>query len=191
MTASPIEGASFSVGIDVSKDRLDVAFSDGRSHPSVANDATGHAALVQTFTAQRPRRIVVEATGAYERAIVAELVAAGLPVVVVNPRQVRDFAKALGRRAKTDAIDARVLAQFAEAIDPPLRPLDDPQTQALASLLARRRQLVQMHTAEANRLPHAQERRVRRSIQSVLRLLEKQITALDDDLDAFIRQSPA
>lgn len=191
MTVSPIEGASFSAGIDVSKDRLDVAFSDGRSRPSVANDPTGHAGLVTIFTAQRPRRIVVEATGGYERAIVAELIAAGLSAVVVNPRQVRDFAKALGRRAKTDAIDAQVLAQFAEAIDPPLRPLDDPQTQALASLLARRRQLVGMHTAESNRLPHAHDRRVRQSIRNVLRLLEKQIAAMDDDLDGFIRQSPA
>ena len=191
MTAWQNEGSAFSVGVDVSKDRLEVAFTDGRSHPAVANDSTGHTALVETLMAQRPRRIVVEATGAYERAVVANLVAAGLPVVVVNPRQVRDFAKALGRRAKTDAIDARVLAQFAEAINPPIRPLDDPQTQTLASLLARRRQLVQMHTAESNRRPHADQQQVRQSIQSVLRLLDKQIAALDNDLDGFIRQSPA
>ena len=189
MNTTPQDVSKVSAGIDVSKDRLDVAFSDGGPVESAANDSAGHAVLVQKFMARRPHRIVVEATGAYERAVVAERAAAGLPVVVINPRQVRDFARALGRRAKTDALDAQVLAQFAAAIDLPLRPLEDPQTQTLAALLARRRQLMHMRTAESNRLQRAQDPRVRRSIESILQMLDVQMAAIDDDLDGCIRQS--
>lgn len=189
MTASPTDESKVAVGIDVSKERLDVAFTDGRPALSVANDPDGHQALVQSLAGIPLHRIVFESSGGYERAAVAELAAAKLPVVVVNPRQVRDFARASGRLAKTDAIDAGVLARFGLAMNPPLRPLDDPQTQALAELLARRRQLVAMRTAESNRLAQARDRRVRKSLEKVIELLNRQIEAIDDDLDGLIRNS--
>jgi transposase len=190
MTTAHTESSPPSVGIDVSKSHLDTAFSDNRSAFSVPNDPQGHAAIVESLVALHPSRIVLEATGHYERALVAELAAAKLPVVVVNPRQVRDFARATGRLAKTDAIDAQILAQFADVIQPPLRSLGDSQTQALADLLARRRQLVHMRTAEANRLEQVHNRRIQASIQSVLRTLDKQIAAIDDDMDGLIKDSP-
>lgn len=178
------------VGIDVSKARLDVDFSDDRGAFNTDNDPAGHARIVHALKDAGASRIVLEATGGYERVIVAELAAAGLPVVVVNPRQVRDFAKATGRLAKTDAIDAKVLALFAIAIQPPLRPLDDPQTQVFAELLTRRRQLIQMRTAESNRLAQARDRRVRKSIEGVVKLLERQMAAIDDEIDQHIQNSP-
>jgi len=178
------------VGIDVSKARLDVDFSDERGAFIVDNDPNGHARIVQALKDAGASRIVLEATGGYERLIVAELSAAGLPVAVVNPRQVRDFAKATGRLAKTDAIDAKVLALFAVAIQPPLRPLEDRQTQAFAELLARRRQLVQIRGAESNRLAQARDHRVRTSIEGVLELLDRQLTSIDDDIDQHIQASP-
>lgn len=189
MTASPQDESRVSVGVDVSKARLDVAFTDGRPTLSVANDPDGHEALVRSLAGIPLHRIVLESSGGYERAIVAELASAKLPVVVVNPRQVRDFARASGQLAKTDTIDAGVLAHFGVAMNPPLRPLDDPQTQALAELLARRRQLVGMRTAESNRLAQARDRRVRATIQSILRVLEKQIASIDDDMDGLIKNS--
>jgi transposase len=137
-----------------------------------------------------PHRIVLEATGGYERHMVAALAAEALPVVAVNPRQVRDFARALGKLAKTDAIDAQVLALFAQKIDPPLRPIPDAQRAALSDLLARRRQLVELRTAESNRLAQAASRRVKSSIQAILAAIEKQINAIDDDLDDQIKRSP-
>jgi transposase len=189
MTASQ-SVSPFCVGIDVSKDRLDVAGSDERPLTGADNDAQGQALVVESLRNSGAHRVVVEATGGYERAIVAELAAAGLPVVVVNPRQVRDFAKATGQLAKTDAIDAKILALFAVAINPPLRPLDDAQTQALAELLARRRQLVQMRVSEGHRLAQAQSRKVKESIGKVIKLLDRQIEAIDDDLHTRIRESP-
>ena len=193
MTTSPTEASKLSglsVGIDVSKDRLDVAFSDDRPAFSVDNTPEGHARIVQTLKEVSARRIVLEATGRYERVLVAELGAAGLPVVVVNPRQVRNFARATGRLAKTDAIDAKVLALFGALIQPPLRPLNDAQTQAFADLLARRRQLIHMRVAEAQRLAQARDRRVRESIEKVIELLHRQIASIDDDLDRRIQNSP-
>lgn len=178
------------VGIDVSKARLDLAFSDERSGLGVDNDPTGHAHIVKALKEVGPSHIVIEATGGYERLIVAELSAAALPVVVINPRQVRDFAKATGRLAKTDAIDAKVLALFAIAIQPPLRTLDDQQTQEFSELLARRRQLIQMRVAESNRLAQARDRRVRKSIEGVLKMLDRQIASLDEDIDQRIENSP-
>lgn len=190
MTASDSVVSCFCVGIDVSKNRLDVAGSDDRSFEAVENDSDGQARIVQMLKDIGVHRIAIEATGGYERAVVAELAAAGLPVVVLNPRQVRDFAKATGRLAKTDVIDAKVLALFALAINPPLRPLEDAQTQAFAELLARRRQLVQMRVAEGHRLAQARTRRVKESIGKVIKLLERPIETLDDDLDQLIKDSP-
>ena len=143
------------VGIDVSKARLDVALLPTGDGWAVANDERGIAVLVDRLLGLSPTLIVLEATGGLELPLTGALAATGLPVVVVNPRQVRDFAKATGRLAKTDALDAAVLAQFAEAVRPALRPLPDAATQALSALLTRRRQLLEMRTAEQNRLGSA------------------------------------
>lgn len=190
MTADRQDGSPLGVGIDVSKARLDVDFSDDRGAFDAGNDPVGHARIVQALKGAGASRIVLEATGGYERIIVAELSAAGLPVAVINPRQVRDFAKATGRLAKTDAIDAKVLALFAVAIQPPLRPLEDEQTQLFAELLTRRRQLIQIRVAESNRLAQARDRRVRKSIEGVIKLLDRQVASLDDDIDQRIQDSP-
>lgn len=179
------------VGIDVSKTRLDIACLPVSTTASqFDNDPKGHAALLAYLKGLAPRLIVLEATGGYQRAVVAVLAAAGLPVIVVNPRQVRDFARAVGILAKTDAIDAAVLARFGMTINPTLRPLPDAQATALADLLARRRQLIDLHTAESNRLAQAFAPRVKASIRAVLHVLKKQLGAIDDELDGLIQQCP-
>ena len=143
------------VGIDVSKARLDVALGAAGELLSVEHAPHGIAALVKRLLQLRPARVVLEATGGWETAAVAELGAAGLPVVVVNPRQVRDFARATGQLAKTDALDARMPALFAERIRPAPRPLPSAQERELKALIARRRDLIEMLTAERNRLASA------------------------------------
>lgn len=180
------------VGIDISKARLDVASLPAAETPltSFENDAKGHAALISRLRKLAPRLIVLESTGGYQRAVVAALAAEGLPVVVVNPRQVRDFARAVGILAKTDAIDAAVLARFGASINPTLRPFPDAQATALVDLLTRRRQLLELHTAESNRLALAGAAKVKASIKAVLNVLKKQIDAIDDDLDGLIQNSP-
>lgn len=180
------------VGIDVSKARLDVACLPAPAVMASAfdNEAQGHAALLAWLRQTAPRLIVLEATGVYHRAVVAALATAGLPVVVVNPRHVRDFARAVGLLAKTDALDAAVLARFGTHINPTLRPLPDAQATMLADLLARRRQLVELHTAESHRLALAVAAQVQASIRAVLTVLKQQLKALDDDLDGLIRQCP-
>jgi transposase len=177
------------VGIDVSKDRLDVALRPTPDRWAVANDQSGIARLVARLRSQAPMLIVLEATGGLEIPLTSELAAAGLPVVVVNPRQVRDFAKATGRLAKTDTLDASVLAQFAEAVRPALRPLPDAQTQALSALLTRRRQLIEMCTAEKNRLGTAPTP-VRKGIRAHITWLEGRLADLDEELADTIRESP-
>lgn len=177
------------VGIDVSKDRLDIARHPTGEREAVPNAEPDIAALVVRLQACRPTLIVLEATGGFELAVTAALVAAQQPVVVVNPRQVRDFAKATGRLAKTDALDAAILAQFAEAVRPALRPIPEATMQALAAVLARRRQLVAMHTAESNRLGTALPP-VRQGIRAHLTWLDRQLAQLDEDLTRAIRQSP-
>ena len=180
---------NISVGIDVAKDWLDVAeWPDGAAW-RVPNDEPSIASLVERLRQREPAVVVLEATGGLECPLVAALAAAQLPVVVVNPRQVRDFARATGRLAKTDAIDARVLAQFGEAVEPRPRPLPDQATQELAALVTRRRQLVQMLTAEKNRLRIA-ARPVRRDIQQHIRWLERRLDDLDGDLRKTIQASP-
>ena len=178
------------IGIDVSKNTL-----DGHARPSgevlhANNDTDGIAALVARAIELAPTLVVLEATGGLEHPRAAALAAARVPVAVVNPRQARDFAKATGRLAETDAIDAAVLAHFAEAIRPAVRPLPDAQTHELAELLGRRRQLLGMRTAETNRLGAVTATRVRRSIEAHLSWLAKQLEGLDTDLSDAIQGSP-
>lgn len=177
------------VGIDVSKDRLDLALRPTGERSTVSNAEPDLTALVTRLQAVHPTLIVLEATGGLEIPVVGALAAAGLPVVVVNPRQVRDFAKATGRLAKTDALDAAVLAQFAEAVRPALRPLPDAETQALSALLTRRRQLLEMRTAEQTRLGQALPP-VRKEIQAHITWLNGRLAHLDDELGRTIRESP-
>jgi len=174
------------VGIDVSKAQLDMALRpEGRF--SASNDEAGFAQILERLKAAPPTLVVLEATGGLEIPITGVLAAAGVPVVVVNPRQVRDFAKATGKLAKTDALDAQVLAHFAEVLRPALRPL--PDAQALAALLARRRQLVEMLTAEKNRLSSAHTP-VRKSLRTHIVWLERELSHTDRDLAHAIRESP-
>jgi transposase len=177
------------IGIDVSKATLDVAIEPSHERWQTTNDEAGIQQLVAHVRALHPERIVLEATGGYELPALAALGCAELPAVAVNPRQVRDFAKAIGRLAKTDALDAGVLAQFAAVVKPALRPLPDAATRELAGLLARRRQLVEMRTAESNRLGMAVDQ-VRPEIREHLRWLDKRISQLDRDLHDRLRASP-
>ena len=179
------------VGIDVSKHQLDVFVRPSGERWSVENSPKGHAQLVTKLCAVVPTLVVLEATGGYQAAVAGELAAGGLAVAVVNPRQVRDFAKATGRLAKTDEIDATVLAHFAEAVRPEPRPFPDELTLELQALVTRRRQLIDMRTAEINRLETCRVEQVRRNIQKMINLLTKQIDKVDDDLDTTIRRSPA
>lgn len=176
------------VGIDVSKARLDVAIEPTLEHWQVGNDESGIRALVERVQRLDPERIVLEATGGYELPVLAALGSTGLPVVAVNPRQVRDFAKAIGRLAKTDALDASVLAQFAAVVKPAVRPLSEAATRELAGLLARRRQLVEMRTAETNRLAMAVDA-VRPEIREHVRWLDKRIKDLNRELHNRLRAS--
>lgn len=177
------------VGIDVSKATLEVADRPDGTTQQVANDEAGIRALVGELGAASPALVVLEATGGYETAVVAALAAAGVPVVVANPRQVRDFGRATGQLAKTDRIDAQLLALFAERVRPTPRPLTDEFTRALQALLTRRRQLLEMLIAERNRLEHA-PRPVQRGITQHIRWLKKQLARVDNDLDDTIESSP-
>jgi transposase len=177
------------VGIDVSKTQLDVALRPSGALKSVPHDDPGIKTLVKWLGVIAPALIVLEATGGIERSVVRALVAAELPVTVVNPRQVRDFAKATGQLAKTDLLDAQTLARFAEAVRPGRRPLPDEMTAALRALIARRRQLIDMLTAETNRLSRA-PRQVHKRIAAHLRWLHAELTRVEEDLDHTIRQSP-
>ena len=177
------------VGIDVAKDRLDVAIRPEGDIWSVDYDEQAVSELVSSLLAVEPTTVLLEATGGLEVPLVSALAAAALPVVVVNPRQVRDFAKATGKLAKTDALDAQVLAHFAEAVRPPVRPLRDEDTQELNSLTTRRNQLMTMLVAEKNRLRRASHS-VHPSIQSHIRWLEQELSDLDKDLRKTLRSSP-
>jgi transposase len=177
------------VGIDVAKAQLDIALRPTGTRWTVTNDDAGIAELVTRLQGIGPQLIVLEATGGFQRAVVAALAAAALPVVVVNPRQARDVAKATGQVAKTDALDARALAHFADAIRPTPRPIPDAQTEELRALLARRRQLIAMRTAEHNRLGSA-PRRLQADIEAHITWLDTRLAALDDDLDTTLRTSP-
>lgn len=179
------------VGIDISKDRLDVHVQPEDEAFAVARDGEGLDQLVTLLQARAPRLIVMEATGGYEVTVAAALAAAQLPLAVVNPRQVRDFARASGRLAKTDALDAAVLAHFAEAIRPEPRPIPSQEAQALGELVARRRQLIEMMVAERNRRRLLTQRRLITGVDRVLAQLQKELSALEADLDHTIRGTPA
>ena len=185
-----MEQSPLAVGVDVSKSEIVVA-----THPAGAlwtSDTTPAAMdqLIARLGELRPDVIVVEATGGYERAVVAAAVAAGLPIAIVNPRQVRAFAKAVGQLAKTDAIDAALLALFGARVRPAVRPLPDEETQALAALLARRRQLQDMLVAERQRLEKATMTNVRRDLRQHIRWLERRVDEVDEDIDGAIKRSP-
>ena len=178
------------VGIDISKDRLDVHVRPSGQTFAVVRDGKGLEQLVNDLLALNPALIVLEATGGFEITVAAALASAGLPLAVVNPRQIRDFARAMGRLAKTDALDAQVIALFAERIRPEPRPLADADSQALAELIARRRQVIEMIGMEANRLRQARNAHVQRMLRSTLKTLEAQLVELDHDIDDTIKRSP-
>lgn len=178
------------VGIDVSKDSLEVALRPSGTVQSFRNDEEGIAEILQLLRPQQPALIVLEATGKYERQMARALAVEGQPFNVINPRQARAFARATGILAKTDRIDALLLARFAETLRPEARSLKDEQTEALGELVTRRRQIVEMITAEKNRHALATEKRVRRDIQVHIRWMEKRLDDINDDIDQWIRQSP-
>ena len=173
------------VGIDVAKDSFDVASEPAGLKLSLPNDPTGRQKLLDTLQTSHVALIVLEATGGYERDLVATLLHHGFNAVVVNPRQVRDFARGIGKLAKTDRIDAAVLARFAEVVKPQPRPKPAGNTEVLSELVMRRRQLSDLLTQESNRLPKAQHVSVKKSVQKSIRALEQQII----DLDKLIRQN--
>jgi transposase len=188
MEASPVF-----VGVDVSKARLDIASTGSQEAWSVPNASDGIAQLVEHLTEIGPALVVMEATGGFEVPAAAALAAAEIPVVIANPRQVRDFAKSTGQLAKTDAIDAEIdadiLALFAERVRPQVRTLPDEDARALDAIVGRRRQIIDMITAEKNRLGFALPA-VHKSIKQHIRWLERQLDRVDSDLDALIRRSP-
>jgi len=177
------------VGLDIAKDTIDVHVRPAGQTWQVANDDAGHHALAAQLVTLAPMVVVLEATGGYETTVATTLALARLPVAVVNPRQVRDFARATGRLAKTDALDAAVLARFGEAVRPEPRPLDDAATADLSALVQRRRQLVDMLVAERNRL-HLARRPVARGLREHIRWLEQRIADHEADIAARIRASP-
>jgi transposase len=179
------------VGIDVSKDRLDVAIHPGGEAFAVARDAAGLEALVARLKPLSPQAIALEATGGYESVVTATLAAAGLPVVVVNPAQVRAFGRALGQRAKTDPIDAAVIARFTAMTKPEIRPLPDAATQRLADLVARRRQIIAMMVAERQRQQRRTEPRLLRSIARLLEALARELSEIDREIADDVRNAPA
>jgi transposase len=184
-----MEDSRLFVGIDVSSDHLDVCVRPTGAAWRVPYDSQGIRGLVDQLDELAPDLVVLEATGGIELALTGELAAAGLPVAVVNPRHVRDFARAGGKLAKTDALDARVLAHFAEAMQPERRPLPDASTQELRALVARRRQVVEMMTAERNRLRTATPR-IRPQLDEHILWLKARLEELDKGLGNFIRSSP-
>jgi transposase len=177
------------VGLDVAKAHLDLAVHPTGAIARFAHDETGLSAMTTYLRPLAPALVVLEATGGYEADVAAALVLAGLPVAVVNPRQVRDFARALGHLAKTDVLDATVLAQFADRIRPEPRPLPDAAHRALTAVVTRRRQLVEMLVAEQNRLPGAQGR-IRDDLQRHIHFLQQRLKDVNDELQTTLRASP-
>lgn len=178
------------VGIDVAKDRLDVAVRPSREAFVVARTAAGISELAVKLSMLAPRVVAIEATGGFETIVAAGLAAANLPVLVVNPAQVRAFAQALGKRAKTDPIDAAVIAHFAEATKAEPRQLPDDMTRLLADLVSRRRQIVEMMAAEGQRERHLTDQRLRKSISRLRKAMERELAELDSEIDDHMRGSP-
>ncbi len=186
MTTAPVY-----VGIDIAKASLEVAVRPSGETWSATMDEPALTALVARLQALAPTLIVLEATGGYEIPVVSALAAVGLPVVVVNPRQVRAFAKALGLLAKTDRLDAGVLALFAERVEPPVRPLPDPALEGLAALVARRRQLLEMLVAERHRRSQMRDSTVRHDITQHVRWLERRLAQTTRDIGRLLETTPA
>jgi len=178
------------IGIDVSKDHLDVAIRPTDQRMQFGNDDDGIDKVIEALNPVSPTLIVLEATGSYHQLVLSRLIAAGLPAIAINPRQARDFARAIGRLAKSDAIDADILAAFGEKIRPELRAVADEATKQLEAICTRRRQLVGMLTAEKNRF-HSSPSSMRSLIRKHIQWLEKHIAELEKDLDNQIRSSPA
>jgi len=178
-------------GIDVAQDRLDVALRPSGVSFVVTRDSAGLETLVARLREIEPELVALEATGGFETVVAAALAAAGLPLAVVNPRQIRDFARATGKLAKTDALDAAAIAHFAEAVRPPVRAVPSAQAQALGELVARRRQLIEMMTAERNRRRQLTVQRLLKGIDRVLAALQAQLSELEQDIDDAIRGTPA
>lgn len=178
------------VGIDVSKDRLDVYVHPSGESFAVARNAEGLEALIARLEPLSVSAVAVEATGGFETVVAASLSAAGLPVIVVNPAQVRAFATALGKRAKTDPIDAKVIALFVAATKPQIRPLPDEETRLLAALVTRRRQIIQMIVAEKQRERQISDRTLKKSAARLIKALEKELNVLDQGIDDSVRGSP-
>ena len=178
-------------GIDVSKDRLDAHVLPSGEAFAVARDGKGLEDLIARLRAAGATLVVLDATGGFEVTVAAALCAAGVPLAVVNPRQIRDFARATGRLANTDALDAQAIARFAEAVRPEPRPVPDRQARALAELVARRRQIVEMMTAERNRRKGLASRRMISSVDRVLAALQRELSDLEGEIGDAIRQTPA
>jgi transposase len=182
--------AAVVVGIDVSKDHLDVHVRPGGTSFRVNRDGAGLQELLVQLEPLGPSVVALEATGGFETVVAASLGTAGLPVIIVNPVQVRAFARALGKRAKTDPIDAAVIAHFAEATKPEVRALPDEATRLLSDLLARRRQIVQMIVAERQRARVLTAPRLQKSIARLLKALQQELNALDKEIDDSVRGTP-
>jgi transposase len=178
------------VGIDVSKDRLDVHVRPGGESFAVSRDGKGLEELVERLRPLSPTLVAVEATGGFETIVAAAVAGAALPLAVVNPAQIRHFAQAVGKRAKTDPIDAGVIAHFAEAVRPVPRALPDEAARLLAELVGRRRQIIEMTVAERQREKHATNIRVRKSLVRHIAVLEKELNEIDRDIDTLVRGSP-
>lgn len=178
------------VGIDVSKDRLDVHVRPSGEAFAVTRDGKGLEELVERLRGLAPALVAVEATGGFETIVAAAVAGVSLPLVVVNPAQVRHFAQAVGKRAKTDPIDAAVIARFAEAVKPQPRALPDAAARLLAELVGRRRQIIEMLVAERQREKRADAARVRKSLARHIAALEKELPVIDHDIDTMVRGSP-
>jgi len=178
------------VGIDVSKDRLDVHVRPNGEAFAVARDGKGLEELVTCLAARSPTLIAVEATGGFETIVAAALAGAQLPLVVVNPAQIRHFAQAVGQRAKTDPIDAAIIARFVEAVKPTPRALPDQEARLLAVVVIRRRQIIEMLVAERQREKRVENVRVRKSLARHIKTLEKELPEIDRDIDTLVRGSP-
>lgn len=178
------------VGIDVSKDRLDVHLRPSGEAFHVARDTKGLEVLARRFGSLPVALVVLEATGGFEASVAAALAAAGLPLCIVNPRQIRDFARAMGRLAKTDTLDAEVIALFAERIRPPARPLPEPERSHFAELVSRRRQIIGMINMETNRRDQAVDKQLIRRLNRHITFLERELSELDGDIGQAIKASP-
>lgn len=178
------------VGIDVSSDRLDVHVLPSQEAFAVGRDSEGLAALIGRLELLKPHLVVLEATGGFEQTVAAALAAAAVPLAVVNPRQIRDFARATGQLAKTDALDAKAIAGFAAKVQPEPRPVPDEQARALGELVARRRQIIEMMTAERNRRRQLTGRRLIKGVDRMLAALQKELSELEGDIGGSIRGTP-